>query len=128
MSWAWSFYLREWSSLYKYKRIMSSHFCSEWSLWSSLSKMSKMSNMLIMLTVITLRLWLLNDYLIIVFSNHLWKSSNIYKMCYWLRDSWDIKKKDISIFYAIDKKESLLILSMLNMQFKRIWINMIVRT
>ncbi len=53
---------------------------------------------------------------------------DVYKMCYRLRDSWDIKKKDISIFYAIDKKESLLILSMLNMQFKRIWINMIVRT
>ncbi len=29
MSWAWSFYLKEWSSLYKYRRIMSSHFCSE---------------------------------------------------------------------------------------------------
>jgi len=49
-------------------------------------------------------------------------------MCYWLRDSWNIKKKYISIFYAIDKKESLLILSMLNMQFKRIQINMITRT
>ncbi len=53
---------------------------------------------------------------------------DVYKMCYRLRDSWDIKKKDISIFYAIDKKESLLILSMLNMQFERIWIDMITRT
>ena len=53
MSWAWSFYLREQSSLYRYKRIMSSHLCSEWSLWSFSSKMSKMSIMLIMLTVIT---------------------------------------------------------------------------
>ncbi len=53
---------------------------------------------------------------------------DVYKMCYRLRDSWDIEKKDISIFYAIDKKESFLILSMLNMQFKRIWIDMIART
>ncbi len=53
---------------------------------------------------------------------------DVYKMCYWLRDSWDIKKKDISIFYAIDKKESFLILNMLNMQFKCIQINMIART
>ncbi len=53
---------------------------------------------------------------------------DVYKMCYRLRDSWDIEKKDISIFYAIDKKESFLILSMLNMQFKCIWINMIART
>ncbi len=53
---------------------------------------------------------------------------DIYKMCYRLRNSWDIEKKDISIFYAIDKKESLLILSMLNMQFKCIQINMIART
>ncbi len=53
---------------------------------------------------------------------------DIYKMCYQLRNSWNIKKKDINIFYAIDKKESFLILSILSMQFKRIWINMIVRT
>ncbi len=53
---------------------------------------------------------------------------DVYKMCYRLRDSWNIEKKDISIFYAIDKKESLLILSMLNMQFKRIQIDMIART
>jgi len=53
MSWAWSFYLREWSSLYKHRRIVSSHLCFEWSFWSSSSKMSKMSIMLIMLTVIT---------------------------------------------------------------------------
>ncbi len=53
---------------------------------------------------------------------------DIYKMCYQLRDSWNIKKKDISIFYAIDKKESFLILSISSMQFKRIWINMIIRT
>ncbi len=53
---------------------------------------------------------------------------DVYKMCYRLRDSWSIEKKGISIFYAIDKKESLLILSMLNMQFKRIQINMIART
>jgi len=53
---------------------------------------------------------------------------DIYKMCYQLRDSWDIEKKDISIFYAINKKESSLILSMSNMQFKRIWIDMIIRT
>ncbi len=53
MSWAWSFYLREQSSLYKYKRIMSNYLCFEWSFWSSSSKMSKMSIMLIMLTVIT---------------------------------------------------------------------------
>ncbi len=53
---------------------------------------------------------------------------DVYKMCYQLRDSWNIKKKDISIFYAIDKKESLLISSILSMQFKCIWINMIART
>jgi len=53
---------------------------------------------------------------------------DIYKMCYQLRDSWNIEKKDISIFYAIDKKESFLVLSMLSMQFKRIQINMIART
>ncbi len=53
---------------------------------------------------------------------------DVYKMYYWLRDSWNIEKKDISIFYAINKKESSLILSMLSMQFKRIWINMIART
>ncbi len=53
MSWARSFYLKERSSLYKHKRIMSSCFCSEWSLWSFLSKMSEMNIMLIMLTVIT---------------------------------------------------------------------------
>ncbi len=53
ISWAWNFYLRKQSLLYKYKRIMLSHFCSEWSFWSFLSKMSKMSIMLIMLTVIT---------------------------------------------------------------------------
>ncbi len=53
MSWARSFYLKERSSLYKYKRIMSSHFCFKWSLWSFSSKMSEMSIMLIMLTVIT---------------------------------------------------------------------------
>jgi len=53
---------------------------------------------------------------------------DVYKMCYRLRDSWNIEKKNISIFYAIDKKESSLILSMLNMQFERIWIDMIART
>ncbi len=53
---------------------------------------------------------------------------DVYKMCYWLRDSWSIEKKDISIFYAIDKKEFSLILSILNMQFERIRINMITRT
>ncbi len=53
---------------------------------------------------------------------------DVYKMCYRLRDSWDIEKKDISIFYAIDKKESSLILSILSMQFKCIRINMIART
>ncbi len=53
---------------------------------------------------------------------------DVYKMCYWLRNSWDIEKKDISIFYAIDKKESFLILSMSNMQFECIWIDMIART
>ncbi len=53
MSWARSFYLREWSSLYRHKRIVSSRFCSEWSLWSFLSMMSKMSNTLVMFTVIT---------------------------------------------------------------------------
>ncbi len=52
MSWARSFYLRKRSLLYRHRRIMSSHFCSEWSLWSFSSKMSKMSIMLIMLTVI----------------------------------------------------------------------------
>ena len=53
ISWARSFYLRKRSSLYRYRRIVSSHLCSEWSLWSFSSKMSKMSIMLIMLTVIT---------------------------------------------------------------------------
>jgi len=68
------------------------------------------------------------------FSRFIWMNDqnvyyyDVYKMCYWLRDSWSIKKKDISIFYAIDKKKSFLILSMLNMQFKCIWINMIIRT
>ncbi len=45
---------------------------------------------------------------------------DVYKMHYQLINSWNIKKKDISIFYAINKKESFLILSMLNMQFKHI--------
>ncbi len=49
-------------------------------------------------------------------------------MCYRLRDSWSIEKKDISIFYAIDKKESFLILSMSSMQFEHIRIDMIART
>ncbi len=53
---------------------------------------------------------------------------DVYKMCYRLRDSWNIKKKDINIFYAINKKKSLLILSISSMQFKCIWINMIART
>ncbi len=53
---------------------------------------------------------------------------DVYKMCYRLRDSWSIKKKDISIFYTINKKESSLILNILNIQFKRIWIDMIART
>ncbi len=53
---------------------------------------------------------------------------DVYKICYRLRDSWNIKKKDISIFYAIDKKESSLVLNMSSMQFKCIWINMIIRT
>ncbi len=53
---------------------------------------------------------------------------DVYKMCYRLRDSWDIEKKDISIFYAIDKKESSPILSISSMQFERIWIDMITRT
>ncbi len=53
MSWARSFYLRKRSSLYRHKRIVSSHLCFEWSLWLFSSKMSKMSIMLIMLTVIT---------------------------------------------------------------------------
>ena len=53
---------------------------------------------------------------------------DVYKMCYRLRDSWNIEKKDISIFYAIDKKESLLVLNMSSMQFKHILINMIART
>ncbi len=53
---------------------------------------------------------------------------DIYKMCYRLRDSWDIEKKDISIFYAIDKKESFLILSMSSMQFERIRIDTVART
>ncbi len=53
---------------------------------------------------------------------------DVYKMCYRLRDSWNIEKKDISIFYDINKKELLLILSISSMQFKRIWINMIART
>ncbi len=45
---------------------------------------------------------------------------DVYEMHYQLIDSWDIEKKDISIFYAIDKKESFLILSMSSMQFKRV--------
>ena len=53
---------------------------------------------------------------------------DVYKMCYRLRDSWNIEKKDINIFYAIDKKKSSLILSISSMQFKYIWINMIART
>ena len=53
MSWARSSYLRKRSLLYKHRRIVSSHLCSEWSFWSFSSKMSKMSNTLIMLTVIT---------------------------------------------------------------------------
>ena len=38
------------------------------------------------------------------------------------------KEKNISIFYAINKKKSSLILSISNMQFKHIWINMIAKT
>ena len=53
---------------------------------------------------------------------------NIYDVHYQLIDSWKIEKKDISIFYAINKKESFLILSMLNMQFKHIQINITART
>jgi len=53
---------------------------------------------------------------------------DVYKMCYRLRDSWNIEKKDINIFYVIDKKKSLLILNILSMQFKHIQINMIART
>ncbi len=45
---------------------------------------------------------------------------NVYKMCYRLRDSWNIEKKNISIFYVINKKESFLILNISSMQFKRI--------
>jgi len=52
---------------------------------------------------------------------------DIYKMCYRLRDSWSIEKKDINIFYAINKKESSLVLNMSSMQFKCIQINMIAR-
>ncbi len=68
------------------------------------------------------------------FSRFIWMNDqsvycyDVYKMCYRLRDSWNIEKKDINIFYAIDKKESLLILSISSMQFKHIWINMIART
>jgi len=68
------------------------------------------------------------------FSRSIWMNNlnvycyDVYEMCYWFIDSWNIEKKDINIFYVIDKKESFLILSMLNMQFKRIWINMIART
>jgi len=68
------------------------------------------------------------------FSRSIWMNDqnvyyyDVYKMCYRLRDSWDIEKKDISIFYAINKKESFLILSMSSMQFKYIQINMIART
>jgi len=43
---------------------------------------------------------------------------DVYKMCYRLKDSWNIEKKNLSIFYAIDKKESFLILNMSSMQFK----------
>ncbi len=53
---------------------------------------------------------------------------DVYKMCYRLRDSWSIEKKDISIFYVINKKRSFLILSMSNMQFECIQIDMIART
>ncbi len=53
---------------------------------------------------------------------------DVYKMCYQLKDSWNIEKKNINIFYAINKKESSWILSMLNMQFECIWIDMIIRT
>ncbi len=53
---------------------------------------------------------------------------NIYDVHYQLIDSWEIEKKDISIFYAINKKESFLILSKLNMQFKHIQINITART
>ncbi len=53
MSWARSFYLRERSSLYRHRRIVSSRLCSEWSLWSFSSRVSKLSIMLVMLTMIT---------------------------------------------------------------------------
>ena len=42
------------------------------------------------------------------FSRSIWMNDqnvycyDVYKMCYWLRDSWSIKKKDINIFYAIN--------------------------
>ncbi len=87
MSWARSFYLREQSSLYRYKRIMSSHLCSEWSLWSFSSKMSKMSIMLIMLTVIISDSSNQSNYLrdsdysmitqSLLLHNFMWKSFNI---------------------------------------------------
>jgi len=53
---------------------------------------------------------------------------DVYEMCYWLQDSWNIKKKDVNIFYAINKKESFLVLSMLSMQFKCIQIDIIMQT
>jgi len=53
---------------------------------------------------------------------------DVYKMCYQLQNSWNIEKKDINIFYIIDKKELFLILSISSMQFKHIWINTAVRT
>ncbi len=87
MSWARSFYLRERSSLYRHRRIVSSRSCSEWSFWSFSSKMSKVSIMLAMLTVITsdssdqsdhfeilITQWLFNHCCL---RNHARKSSNI---------------------------------------------------
>ncbi len=88
MSWAWSFYLRKWSLLYKHRRIMSSHLCSEWSLWSSSSIVSKMSITLVMFTVITFDSSDQSDYLEILITQWL---SNHCLLCNHMQKSFNIK-------------------------------------
>ncbi len=85
MSWARSFYLRERSSLYRQEELCqvisalndhSDHSQARWARWASCSSCSLWSLLIQAIRAITSRLWLLNDYLIIVLFNHLQKSFN----------------------------------------------------
>ena len=52
------------------------HSRARWARWVTCSSCSLWSLLIQVIRVITSKLWLLNDYLIIVFSNHLQKSFN----------------------------------------------------